>query len=257
MSLPSHRKERNPVSVANTLLLVSAAHPFLTAPPDDLVPATAGASVLLRREAAEQLQRALAHIAAGSSILPIDGFRSRPAQAQLYATSLAENGVAFTQKFVAPPGASEHETDLAIDLALNRPPLDPICPDFPNDGICARFRKIAPRFGFIERYPAGKEQITGIAHEPWHFRYVGTPHARLMTASNLCLEEYLDWIRRYSAEQPLIFGQNHQPDHLLFYLPMGTSWTPPRHYSFRLFAHDSDGFIVVLWKGGQSPGDTP
>ena len=172
----------------STLLLVNAAHPFSAAPPDDLVPATANASVLLRREAAEQLQRALAHIDAGQSILPIDGFRSHEAQAQLYASSLKENGTDFTQKFVAPSGASEHETGLAIDLARNTPPIDPICPHFPEEGICQTFRKIAPRFGFIERYPAGKEQITGIAHEPWHFRYVGTPHARLMTVSGFCLE---------------------------------------------------------------------
>ena len=103
----------------STLLLVNAAHPFSAAPPDDLVPATANASVLLRREAAEQLQRALAHIDAGQSILPIDGFRSHEAQAQLYASSLKENGTDFTQKFVAPSGASEHETGLAIDLALH------------------------------------------------------------------------------------------------------------------------------------------
>ena len=72
----------------STLLLVNAAHPFSAAPPDDLVPATVNASVLLRREAAEQLQRALAHIDAGTMILPIDGFRSHEAQAQLYASSL-------------------------------------------------------------------------------------------------------------------------------------------------------------------------
>lgn len=235
----------------STLLLVNAAHPFSAAPPDDLVPATANASVLLRREAAEQLQRALAHIDAGQSILPIDGFRSHEAQAQLYASSLKENGTDFTQKFVAPPGASEHETGLAIDLALNSPPIDPICPNFPEEGICQTFRKIAPRFGFVERYPAGKEQITGIAHEPWHFRYVGTPHARLMSVSNFCLEEYLDCIHRYTPDRPLLFSQNHQPDCFLFYLSTTASWTPPSHYSVQLSGNGKDGFVVVLWRNQQ------
>ena len=45
--------------------------------------------------------------------------------------------------------------------------------------------------GFIERYPKGKERITGIAHEPWHFRYVGTPHSERMAGLGLTLEEYL------------------------------------------------------------------
>lgn len=235
----------------STLLLVNAAHPFSAAPPDDLVPATANASVLLRREAAEQLQRALAHIDAGQSILPIDGFRSHEAQAQLYASSLKENGTDFTQKFVAPSGASEHESGLAIELALNTPPIDPICPHFPEEGICQTFRKIAPRFGFIERYPAGKEQITGIAHEPWHFRYVGTPHARLMTVSGFCLEEYLDWIRRYTPTRPLIFGQNHQPDSILFYLPANADWTPPPDFSVRISDTGAGDFVVTMQRIGR------
>ena len=61
----------------------------------------------------------------------------------------------------------------------------------PYEGICQRFRELAPLYGFIERYPANKEAVTGIAHEPWHFRYVGRPHAQRMTDLGLTLEEYL------------------------------------------------------------------
>ena len=46
-------------------------------------------------------------------------------------------------------------------------------------------------YGFILRYPSGKEYITGIEYEPWHFRYVGTPHSEIMTFKGLTLEEYL------------------------------------------------------------------
>lgn len=69
--------------------------------------------------------------------------------------------------------------------------VDFIRPDFPYEGISQRFRELAPAYGFIERYPAGKERVTGIAHEPWHFRYVGTSHAKSMARQGLCLEEYL------------------------------------------------------------------
>ncbi len=113
-------------------------------------------------------------------------------QTQIYEDSLRENGGEFTKKFVALPGCSEHQTGLAIDLGLCKEEIDFICPDFPYEGICQKFRQMAPDYGFVERYPAGKEKVTGIGHEPWHFRYVGRPHARIMTDRGLVLEEYLE-----------------------------------------------------------------
>ena len=68
--------------------------------------------------------------------------------------------------------------------------MDFICPEFPYDGICGHFRALAPDYGFILRYTKEKEAITGISEEPWHFRYVGVPHARIITDRGLCLEEY-------------------------------------------------------------------
>ena len=91
---------------------------------------------------------------------------------------------------MALPGCSEHQTGLAIDLGLRGPEVDFLCPDFPYTGPCGDFRRLAADYGFVERYPAGKEPITGIAHEPWHFRYVGVPHAERMAAMGLVLEEY-------------------------------------------------------------------
>ena len=92
---------------------------------------------------------------------------------------------------MALPGHSEHQTGLAIDLGLRGPEIDFIRPDFPYEGVCQRFRERAADFGFVERYPAGKEAVIGIAHEPWHFRYVGPSHAREMVHRGLVLEEYL------------------------------------------------------------------
>lgn len=64
---------------------------------------------------------------------------------------LQENGTEFTAKFVAMPGHSEHQTGLAIDLGLRQPDIDFIRPAFPYEGICQKFRELAPAFGFIER----------------------------------------------------------------------------------------------------------
>ena len=70
--------------------------------------------------------------------------------------------------------------------------------------MCGAFRKLAACYGFVLRYPVGKESITGIAHEPWHFRYVGTPHARFMTDQCLVLEEYVELLRQKHSKQPLL-----------------------------------------------------
>ena len=148
--------------------------------------------LLLQRMAACQLRRLLQHLQACSQIKPISGWRSRTEQQQIYSSSLAEHGEAFTRQYVALPGCSEHETGLAVDMALVLPQIDYLTPAFPYEGICQSFRNAAASYGFIERYPQGKEGVTGIGHEPWHFRYVGQPHATLISRQGLTLEEYLD-----------------------------------------------------------------
>ena len=86
-------------------------------------------------------------------------------------------------------------------MRLNKNDIDFICPDFPYEGVCQRFRKEVVKYGFIERYPEGKENITKIAPEPWHFRYVGFPHSEIMRDKNLALEEYVDYIRGFVYRQ--------------------------------------------------------
>ena len=73
-------------------------------------------------------------------------------QTQIFEDSLKENGAEFTQKVVAKPGCSEHQTGLAIDLGQNIPPIDFIRPDFPYYGICNKFRTepAHPAFAFID-----------------------------------------------------------------------------------------------------------
>ena len=146
----------------NPLILVNGQHAYPADTAQDLIPVHANyPDILLEQEAAQALTR------------------------------LMDNGPAFTEQFVARPGHSEHQTGLAIDLGLRQQSIDFIRPEFPYEGICQQFRQQAPSFGFIERYPKGKERITGIAHEPWHFRYVGTPHSERMAGLGLTLEEYL------------------------------------------------------------------
>lgn len=185
----------------NSLVLVNGQH---ACPPDaaqDLIPVHEDyPDILLEREAVCALSHIMERLDGWKFIVPVSGWRSLEEQQQIYEKSLRENGPEFTVKFVAMPGHSEHQTGLAIDLGLRLPKIDFIRPSFPYEGICQKFRELAPAYGFIERYPKGKEHITGIAHEPWHFRYVGVPHAEIMVKHGWTLEEYHKYQKPFSWE---------------------------------------------------------
>jgi len=175
----------------DALQLVNAAHPCPGGPLlEELV--DVGGGVCLASEAAGALAALLDKIQAAGRIVPVSGWRSEAEQQALWRQSEADNGLPFTEQYVARPGCSEHQTGLAIDVALaeDGEPIDFIRPYFPYDGLAGRFRFYAADYGFVERYPAGKEAVTGIAHEPWHFRFVGRRHALAMVRAGQCLEEY-------------------------------------------------------------------
>ena len=232
------------------LILVNADYPLQEENTDELVPAGMDhPNMLLRRSAANVLQTVLEKTSAGKKIVPVSGYRSMAEQQQIYNDSLKENGAEFTKKFVALPGHSEHQTGLAIDLGLYSDHIDFICPDFPYNGICEVFRKAAPGYGFVERYPAEKETVTGIAHEPWHFRYVGFPHSEIMTDKKLTLEEYSDFIKKYTAEQPLIYRGIG-----IYYVPVhgdAAGICFPEGPIYQISGNNIDGFVVTIWRKGQ------
>lgn len=188
------------------LILVNSNLPLMTSRRPRLVP-MAGLkqsqeeTVFLDITAACLLQSILQEIHADGSIVPVSGYRNFSHQRQIYENSLKDSGVDFTMKYVALPGCSEHQTGLAVDLGLRKDHVDYICPDFPYDGICQRFRQRAPEYGFIERYKSEKTSITGIAAEPWHFRYVGYPHSAIMAERGLSLEEYIEFLRQYPYQE--------------------------------------------------------
>lgn len=91
---------------------------------------------------------------------------------------------------VAVPGYSEHNSGLAADIVT--PKHQNLDEAFGKTDAAKWLFEHAPDYGFILRYPENKQAITGIIYEPWHYRYVGVENAKAITASGLCLEEYLD-----------------------------------------------------------------
>jgi len=125
------------------------------------------------------------------------GYRSKEQQAKAFDDCVKQKGLEHTKKYVAVPGYSEHQTGLALDICLKVGDKFLIDHDFPED-----FNKFlkdnAYKYGFIIRYPMGKEDITGYRYEPWHLRYVGKELANYIDKNNLTLEEYLTELKNSS-----------------------------------------------------------
>lgn len=228
------------------LLLVNAAHPITTDGNVRLTPLDDNNGIFLETKAASLLAQLFQTVGSNGQIVPVSGYRSRYEQELLYINSLRDNGEAFTNKFVALPDCSEHQTGLAVDLSESADDTDLICPFFPNTGVCADFRALAARYGFIERYGPDKEHLTGIAHEPWHFRYTGYPHSMIMGENNLCLEEYISFIKAYSYtgthlnyEKTEIFYAD--ADRAAAGLSVPDACT-------QISGNNVDGFIVTVWR---------
>ncbi len=241
---------RTVLRTADSLLLVNAAHPIShEALPDLVCVDPRFPEVQLERRAAGLLNACIHAVGGQDAIVPVSGWRSQEEQQAIWDDTLSKEGEAFTRQYVALPGCSEHQTGLAIDLGRASEEIDFIRPDFPYDGVWGAFRQQAADYGFILRYPAGKEAVTGIAHEPWHFRYVGVPHARIMAERELTLEEYVTLLRRDYVRRPLLFRTGSHIFHIQYHreenLPDVSSWSGLYR---QVSADNCGGFVVTDWR---------
>lgn len=113
-------------------------------------------------------------------------YRSYKNQVSVLMNEIKSKGVDYANSYVAKPGKSEHQTGLSIDVTNEARAFDKTTSE------AQWLANNAHRFGFILRYPEGKEDITGYKYEPWHIRYVGKDSARDIYNNNTTLEEYLN-----------------------------------------------------------------
>ncbi|WP_340026242.1 M15 family metallopeptidase [Paenibacillus sp. FSL K6-1096] len=147
---------------------------------------------MLRREAAAALEEMVAAAKQdGVHLAGVSGYRSEATQRRLFNNYVKRDGEEKARTYSAVPGHSEHQTGLAIDLSG-------------SDGKCAAescfagtkealwLADHATEYGYIIRFPEGKEAITGYIYEPWHVRYVGKEIAASIAERGITLEEYYD-----------------------------------------------------------------
>lgn len=156
---------------------------------------------LFEYQTADALERLLAQAESDRCELElISGYRSADYQQLLWEKELSKEMAAgldynaAKQKAaltLALPGESEHQTGLAVDFGVQGD--DDVSYDFIKSKQSVWLERNAHKYGFILRYPRMKEHITGIAFEPWHYRYVGTESACIIKQNGICLEEFLDF----------------------------------------------------------------
>ncbi len=158
--------------------------------PDNLVEIDEGYSkpgMLLVKEAAlSYIQMAKAMASENLKIRIISSYRSYQYQKNLYNRYQQMDGKKNADRYSARPGFSEHQTGLVIDLDNEKTTYE----EFGTTQEFTWLMKNAYRYGFILRYPKGKEIITGYTYEPWHFRYVGKKLAKTLKKQQITLDEY-------------------------------------------------------------------
>ena len=125
----------------------------------------------------------------GLDFVLVSDFRTYQYQEQLYNNYVARDGQEAADQYSARPGHSEHQTGLAVDVGSTDSASN-LTVEFGDTPEYEWMKDVAHEYGFIVRYPEGKEHITGYQYEPWHLRYIGD-EAEAIYESGLSLEEYL------------------------------------------------------------------
>lgn len=260
-----------------TLILVNASHPYEKADSIEVKNAfdvkngdfKVSSSTLSLAPAAldafVRLASAFAQETGSHDLLLNSGYRTVAEQQDVRESYLAAYGEDYVRAYVASPGESEHHTGLACDLTFYTDDGQNIpIPDYRNGSWITSY---ASDYGFILRYPENKSEITGIANEPWHFRYVGIPHSYVCEAKDWCLEEYVENIRNYTAEGTLLYVTNSGEIRdaeaadglptgdgwLIYSVPKesgsSTSFKVVRGYDYEISGTNDGGFIVTVILG--------
>ena len=184
----------------------------------------------------------------GMVLMLKSGYRKYGTQATIYQNYLARNN-GVDDGYVNKPGASEHQSGLCCDI-LNRDyaTREYMTQDFKYTPEAQWMKENCAQFGLILRYTEDGEAATGIKFEPWHFRYVGQPHAAIMEARGLTLEEYIAWLREFPYES----CRYQEKNAIVSFLP-GASDGPTilkrdSDLPCTISGNNVDGFIITEWR---------
>ncbi|MDE6149117.1 MAG: D-alanyl-D-alanine carboxypeptidase family protein [Ruminococcus sp.] len=150
--------------------------------------------------------------------------------------------------------SKEHETGYAFDLNTYTADTGSY-PDFTGEGKYKWILENCHKYGIVQRYTEEKADVTGVKAQTNHFRYVGKPNAEIMKKNNLCLEEYIDYIKGYSFEKPLIFESDEKLTYAVYYVAADNAKTTnlpiplkenDTEYPYEYSGNNKDGYIIWI-----------
>lgn len=161
----------------------------------------------------------------GQKLYINNSYRSKEEQEEVF----AQEGSSTSAR----PGESEHETGLAMDVYV----YGLAGPGFLKSKAGQFVASEGYQYGFIVRYPQGKSNKTGISYEPWHIRYVGSPHAEILYCKNWCLEEYFEHMK---------VGEFYRSgEYLITRQPKGKAIRFPKGMTDLTVSEDNMGNVVI------------
>ena len=179
-----------------------------------------------------------------TDVMVISAHRTVEYQQMLYENDLKRTGLDYSEE-VAKPGESEHHTGLVMDLGIVTSDGSKF---FDASGDHIWVNQNCYKYGFVVRYPESKKDITKIIHEPWHYRYVGPVHAAVMEEKGFCLEEYIDFLRKYPFEGEHLKTTVEGKDYEIYFVSASgdTVEVPvPKEKEYTVSGNNVDGFIVT------------
>lgn len=144
----------------------------------------------------------------GLSPIICSSYRTNAKQQKLYNNKVtqykkwgysSEEAKELASYWVAIPGTGEHETGLAVDIVSKEYQI--LDEKQEQTDVQKWLIENSYKYGFILRYPTNKKDITMINYEPWHYRYVGIDNATYMKEQDMCLEEYIDYLKQFEEEE--------------------------------------------------------
>ncbi len=182
-----------------------------------------------------------------NDLIVISGYRTKEYQAGLLQQRIKEDGAAEAAKWVAQPGGSEHHTGYALDFGIYT--RSGKSEDYTGQGKYGWINENCWKYGFIVRYPSDKTDLTGILYEPWHFRYVGLPHAATIREKGFCLEEYIDYLRQFPYDGEHLQVTAEGKSYEIYFVKADGKKTKipvPKNKTYNLSGNNTDGFIVTV-----------
>ena len=183
-----------------------------------------------------------------ANVTVISGFRDYDHQKRILDERIALVGREEASRWVSEPGHSEHHTGLAIDFGIYE---NGINATFRAKGKYAWLEQNSYKYGFIRRYDDAKSDITKIAYEPWHYRYVGEPHAYFIYKNDWCFEEYVGFIMKHTADDS--YRDVYNDVKYEIYYTRETEITVPKDAEYWISGNNIGGFIVTVEAENSAP----